>query len=451
MTINRFRPFGPREVAAHGLFDRIPPELRFEFDVVSRVLPFRVNQYVVDELIDWSRVPEDPVYQSLFPHRDMLPRFAFEQVAKAMGDRSDPSALTGIVERVRRSLNPHPAGQTTENVARMGDSPIEGFQHKYRETVLFFPPQAQTCHSFCAYCFRWPQFVGREMRMQAKGVDPLLRYLKENSDVSDLLVTGGDPMVMKAAKLSQYLLPLCGPEYSHVQNIRIGTKSLSFWPHRFVTDSDADDLLRLLESLVSAGKHVAIMAHISHGQEMAPEIFARAVERIRRTGAIIRSQAPILAHINDTAESWAGMWKRQVHLGIVPYYMFVERNTGAFRYFELPLVKTWKVYREAMAQVSGLARTARGPTMSCRPGKIEIQGVTEAAGKRVFVLRFIQARESGWVEQPFFAKYDPKATWYDQLEPAFGERSFFFETSSGRECLKRRSAGVSVLGASMLS
>ena len=142
---------------------------------------------------------------------------------------------------------------------------------------------------------------------------------------------------------------------------------------------------------------------------------------------MIRSQAPVLRHINDDPDVWARLWKTQVRLGIQPYYMFVERDTGARRYFELPLADTWRVYRGASRQVSGLARTARGPVMSTYPGKVEVQGVTEAQGEQVFAMRFLQARNPDWVGRPFFARFDPTATWLDQLRPAFGEARFFFD------------------------
>jgi L-lysine 2,3-aminomutase len=61
-----------------------------------------------------------------------------------------------------------------------------------------------------------------------------------------------------------------------------------------------------------------------------------AIRRLRDTGVVIRSQGPLLNHINADAEVWAKMWREQVRLGIVPYYMFVERDTGAQHYFELP-------------------------------------------------------------------------------------------------------------------
>lgn len=148
---------------------------------------------------------------------------------------------------------------------------------------------------------------------------------------------------------------------------------------------------------------------------------------------MIRSQAPLLAHINDDARVWSRMWDEQVKLGIIPYYMFIERDTGAYRYFEMPIIKTWQIYRDAVSQLSGLARTVRGPTMSCHPGKIEIQGTADIAGERVFVLRFIQARDPSWVQQPFFAKYDQHVTWFDQLKPAFGEGTFFFDRAANNQ------------------
>ncbi len=202
---------------------------------------------------------------------------------------------------------------------------------------------------------------------------------------------------------------------------------MTFWPHRFLGAEDADDLIRLLTQLVEAGKHVALMAHYNHWKELDTEAAQAAIRRVRSTGAVIRAQGPLLAHINDDAAVWAKMWKLQVKLGIVPYYMFAERDTGARAYFEVPLARAWEIYREAMQQVSGLARTARGPSMSASPGKVEIQGVAEVAGEKVFVLRFIQGRNPDWVQRPFFAKYDEEATWLHHLKPAFGEQKWFWE------------------------
>ncbi len=424
-----FRVYTQRDIDRIERLRRLPEETRFEMKVVASVLPFRVNQYVIDQLIDWERVPDDPIFQLTFPQRGMLAPETFDRMAEALRGGADRQTIQALAKELRAELNPHPAGQLQHNIPRdEAGRPIPGLQHKYRETVLFFPSQGQTCHSYCTFCFRWAQFVGdKSLRIATTEAERLHRYLLDHREVTDLLVTGGDPMVMKTRHLRAYLEPLLTPRFDHIQTIRIGTKALTFWPQRFVTDDDADELIALFERVVASGKHLAIMAHYNHWQELRTDIARRAIARLRGTGAEIRSQGPLLAHINDDPDIWARLWQTQVRLGIIPYYMFVERDTGARAWFEVPLARAWEIYRGAMQQVSGLGRTARGPSMSAGPGKVEIQGVTEIQGEKVFVLRFIQGRNPDWVQRPFFARYDDRATWLDQLQPAFGEARFFFE------------------------
>ncbi|MGD8484538.1 MAG: lysine 2,3-aminomutase [Thioalkalispiraceae bacterium] len=431
----RFKVYTERQLDKIEPLKDLPEEQRFEMRVVANVLPFRVNQYVIDELIDWNNIPDDPMFQLTFPQKGMLAEEDFNQMAEVLRSEADKAEIQRVANQIRQRLNPHPAGQQLLNVPMLDDEAVEGVQHKYRETVLFFPSQGQVCHSYCTFCFRWAQFIGdKELRFSAKEADNLHRYLAQHKSISDLLVTGGDPMVMKTKHLVNYLEPLLQPEFDHIQTIRIGTKSLTFWPQRYVSDDDADELVALLARLVQAGKHVALMAHFNHWREMDTDICRAAIQRIKDAGVVIRTQAPLLNHINNDADVWAKMWRQQVRLGLVPYYMFVERDTGAKRYFEIPLARAWQVYRDAMQRVSGLGRTARGPSMSAGPGKVEVQGVTEINGEKVFVLRFIQARNSDWVQRPFFARYDETATWLDQLKPAFGEEKFFFQDEYDAMC-----------------
>lgn len=423
-----FKVYTQRQLDKIQALQHLPEDLRFDMQVVSQVLPFRVNDYVIDELIDWSAVPNDPIFQLTFPQRGMLKPEHFDEVAALLKRDASAAELKEAVDRIRTELNPHPAGQMDMNLPLLNGQPLQGMQHKYAETVLFFPSQGQVCHSYCTFCFRWAQFVGdKELRFSSSEAESLHAYLAEHQEVTDLLLTGGDPMVMKAKHLRMYLEGLMKPELAHVQNIRIGSKSLSFWPYRFVTDDDANEILQLFRELIAAGKHIAFMAHFNHWQEMDTDVCREAVRRIRATGAEIRTQAPLLKHINDDASQWARMWKMQVQQGMIPYYMFVERDTGARHYFEVPLVRAWEIYREAMQQVPGLCRTARGPSMSADPGKVEIQGITEINGEKLFVLRFIQGRKADWVQRPFFARFDEKATWLNHLQPALGEEAFFYE------------------------
>ena len=428
---NRYSP-----ITIHNLHKRIEWEiLGREFkeavQVVAQVLPFRTNSYVTEELIDWRKVPEDPIYQLTFPQRDMLQEEDYQTIERLMRRGASRSEIQAQADEIRWDLNPHPGGQLTHNVPSLKGRPLPGLQHKYKETVLYFPGQGQTCHAYCTYCFRWAQFVGiSDIKFETRETHELVEYLRAHPEVSDVLVTGGDPMIMKTAVLRKYLEPLLSPELESLESIRIGTKAVAYWPQRFVTDHDADDALRLFEEVADSGRHLSIMAHYSHPVELSTPIARQAVRRIRATGAQIRMQAPIIRHVNDNPHDWAEMWREGVKLGMVPYYMFVERDTGPQQYFELPLLEAYQIFRQAYGSVSGLARSVRGPSMSAFPGKVRILGQAQVAGEDVFVLDMLQARDPDWVRRPFFARLDPQASWLDQLEPAFGEEQFFFESEA---------------------
>jgi L-lysine 2,3-aminomutase len=100
------------------------------------------------------------MYQLTFPQPGMLDADALEAVVSLIKQDAPEANVLATARRIQQGLNPHPAGQMELNVPRLGDRPLPGVQHKYRETVLFFPSQGQTCHAYCTYCFRWAQFVG---------------------------------------------------------------------------------------------------------------------------------------------------------------------------------------------------------------------------------------------------------------------------------------------------
>ncbi len=405
----------------------VSPEIIEAIEIVGSVLPFKTNNYVIDNLINWKNVPDDPMFKLTFPQKDMLIPEHYAKMKSVIDSGSDKQTIKKAADEIRLQLNPHPAGQLEHNVPIIEGEKLYGMQHKYRETVLFFPSQGQTCHAYCTFCFRWPQFVGIEdLKFASKEAELLVKYVKDHKEVTDVLFTGGDPLIMKTKNLETYIRPLLDANIEHLKNIRIGSKALAYWPYRFITDDDADDLLNLFEDVKRAGKHLAFMAHFNHPAELEGDAVAEAIKRILRTGAVIRTQSPVLKHINDSAETWAEMIKKQVVLGCIPYYMFIARNTGAQHYFSIPLVEAWNIFRKTYQSVSGICRTLRGPSMSCLPGKVQILGVAEIKDEKVMVFRMIQGRNPDWAARPFFAKYDEKAIWYTDLKPAFGEEKFFF-------------------------
>lgn len=419
--------------ARHNL-DKIPAyqklgkEQIHSIRIVSEVLPFKTNNYVVNELIDWDNYQEDPIYILNFPQKEMLKPSQFNALSEMVEKNTSKADLAKYVHEMRLNLNPHPAGQLEHNVPTLQGKALTGIQHKYRETMLFFPTQGQTCHAYCTFCFRWPQFTGlHELKFAMKQANLVVSYLKENPSITDILITGGDPMVMKVEVLERYISAFLDAGLPQLKTIRIGTKSLSFWPYRYLTDPDSDKLMDLLQKVNDKGIHVALMAHVNHPRELETDAVREAITRIRKTGTTIRSQSPLLKHINDDPAIWTSMWKMQVNLGIIPYYMFVARNTGAQAYFGLSLERAQGIFSDAYQHISGIGRTVRGPSMSAGPGKVRIVGISQVQGEKVFVLEFLQGRNPNWVGQPFFAAFDPKAQWLDDLVPAFGEKEFFYE------------------------
>ncbi len=426
--MSSYKAYTTRNIRKIPQLSALSEQQLHEIEVVSHVLPFKTNNYVVEELIDWENFQDDPMFILNFPQREMLKEKNFNHLSALIKKNAPKDEIDNYVNHIRLRMNPHPAGQMEHNVPSMNGNRLNGIQHKYRETLLFFPSQGQTCHAYCTFCFRWPQFSGMDnMKFGMKQTKLLIDYLKQNKEITDILFTGGDPMVMKASILARYVNAIIQAELPQIKTIRIGTKSLSFWPYRFLTDPDSEELLDVFRSITDAGIHLAIMSHFNHSKELSTHAVARASEKILQTGAQIRTQSPLLRHINNSSEAWAEMWRKQVDLGMIPYYMFIARNTGSHAYFGVNLNESLEIYKNAYQKVSGICRTARGPSMSSGPGKIHITGTATINGEKVYVLNFIQGRVPEWVGQPFFAKYNPDALWIDDLEPAFGEKEFFYE------------------------
>ena len=144
-------------------------EAQFEMEVVGNVLPFKTNNYVVEQLIDWGNIPSDPMYVLTFPQKGMLIPEHYDKMESTLRSGADKKEVQRVANDIRLQLNPHPAGQMELNVPVLKDgTKLYGMQHKYDETCLFFPSQSQTCHAYCSFCFRWPQFVGMDEMKYAK-------------------------------------------------------------------------------------------------------------------------------------------------------------------------------------------------------------------------------------------------------------------------------------------
>ncbi len=400
----------------------LPEDVKKEIDIVSSVIPFKTNNYVTDYLIDWDNYETDPIYTLNFPKREMLTKDQYERVKRASNGNGSDLELKKVIYKIRMEMNPHPAQQMT-NVPILDGEELKGAQHKYRDIILFFPSQGQTCHAHCTFCFRWPQFIkDLDLKFSMNEISKIVEYIRRNEDINEILFTGGDPMVMSPAELSKYIDVLINSGLNNLENIRFGTKSISYWPFTYLPEfsDEAEDMLNLLRRIVDKGFHLSIMAHFNHPNELDNEIVQQAIHNIRQTGAEIRTQSPVIKHINNSSEDWARMWKMQVKLGMVPYYMFIERETGPYDYFSIPLHEVYKIYQEAIKNTGSFAKTVTGPVMSASKGKVQILGITKNPidGKKYFMMQYVRNRDYRMTFSPFFMHYDPKATWVDQLKKA---------------------------------
>jgi len=399
----------------------LPEDVKQEIEIVSRVLPFKANNYVVDYLIDWANYETDPCYILTFPNRHMLPEKNYKEVKHAVVSGKSEAEITRLANRIRMSLNPHPAQQQS-NIPRLDGEPLPGVQHKYEDIVLFFPTQGQTCHANCTFCFRWPQFVkDLDLQFSMKEIDQVAEYIKQHESVHEILFTGGDPMIMSPKTIRKYIDTLFAADLPNLKTIRFGTKSLTWWPFVFLPqyNEEGQEMLDVFKHIVDSGYHLSIMAHFNHYQEMSNEAVAEAVRNIKDTGAEIRTQSPLLRHINSSSDIWAKMWDQQVNMGMVPYYMFIERETGPFEYFQVPLAEAYQIYTDAIRETSSLAKTVTAPSMSAAMGKAQVMGIIENPlnGEKYFRIQYIRHRDKSKSYKPFLMHYDDKATWIDQLKP----------------------------------
>ncbi len=382
---------------------------------VAAVVPFRANDYITEHLIDWAAAPDDPVYRLFFPQPDMLPAKDVHAIARLLA-RGAPHAHIRAAARAARTREV--PGQPA---LELGREPVPGMQHEDPGTVAIFPRQGQASHA--SSWFGWARPAGEPGPGVAAGdMDNIVRYLRGCSEVSSVAISGADPMLMGAAALRRYVEPLLDPALGHIDSIEFATQSLSCWPQRFSGDPGASDTLRLFEQVTAADKTLAVMAWYCHPRELGQPAAVAAAARIRSAGAVIRTRAPLVKTVNDDPRAWAAMWRAQLRLGMIPNDMVVMHDTGPQGYFAVTLAAGVQIFQAAFASVSGLCRTVPGPSMQTAPGRVCVDGVTQIAGQKVFVLHMTAARDPVLVGPRFFARFHPGAVWLSDLEPAFATR-----------------------------
>ena len=256
-----------------------------ELALVSKKFAFRTNDYYLS-LIDWED-PDDPIRRIVMPNAGELNEFGD-------WDASDEASYT---------------------VAR-------GLEHKYPDTGLLLANNV--CGAYCRFCFRKRLFT-QDNDEVANDIDDALRYIRAHPEINNVLLTGGDPLVLSTRRLEAIIRQL--REIDHVKVLRIGTKMPAYNPYRILDDSF---LLDVLAKYVCADKKIYVMTHFNHPRELTKEAL-KGVRSLQAAGVATLNQSPMIRGVNDNAEVIAQLLERLSFNGVVPYYIFLCRPTARQR------------------------------------------------------------------------------------------------------------------------
>jgi len=386
----KFKSYHSKAFKQTVYFEKLPSEEQIVFNALANVFHFKVNNYVLENLIDWENIPDDPIYKLVFPRKEMLPEEDYQKLLQIHNEdkKEELNTFTNSLKlKMFPEINYHESCVPIHN-----GSLVKGAYRVFNTSLALYPsPMVRTCHSYCTYCFRWVAFNDTEMQNSSSYIKPEypIAYLKERPQIQEVVFSGADPLVLKASKIKEYIAPIL--EIDSVKIISITTKSIAWWPYRFTTDTDIDELFDLFKHIKSKGKHLNIIAHFTHVCELENKIVEQAIENIKNTGATIRCQGPLVNGINNTAKDWAELWTKQIELGLIPFYMLMEADHNKESCFRIPLAEAYTIFNEAQKLSSGMARTVRGPVFVNDIYRILLDGITEINGEKYFVLKSLQS------------------------------------------------------------
>jgi KamA family protein len=346
---------------------------------VAKKYVFRSSDYYLD-LIDWND-PADPIRQLIIPR------------AEELDDWGELDACNEAAVTVSH-----------------------GVQHKYADTVLLLCNEV--CGGYCRYCFRKRLFMDDNGEVN-KAVYDGLDYIAEHPEITNVLLTGGDPLLMSTRRLSEIIGRL--REIPHVQIVRIGSKMPAFNPWRILDDPE---LLAMFSRHSTADKRIYVMAHFDHPRELT-EPAIQALDQLIRAGVILTNQCPLIHGINDDPKVLGELFRKLSWIGCPPYYLFQGRPTAGNAPYRVPIVQGWAVFQEAKHMGSGLARRARY-VMSHESGKIEIMAVDE----NYIYLRNHRAKDPALRGRFMIYRRDDEAYWLDDLVPVDLEGGIRFSHDS---------------------
>lgn len=360
----------PKYLTKISQIDQLTADEQDELQEVSKRFAFRSNKYYQD-LIDWDD-PNDPIRRIVVPIKEEL---------ESWGQLDASDEVTYTV--------------------------VPGLEHKYGDTALMLVNDV--CGAYCRFCFRKRLFMNDNDEV-VHDVSKGLEYIREHKEITNVLLSGGDPFILSTERLANILRGL--REISHVRIIRIGTKIPAFSPDRILNDPE---LLEAIRRYSTAERRIYVMAHFNHIRELTDSAI-KGLDLLQRAGAILTNQTPLIRGVNDTPEALLSLLNCLSFIGVPPYYIFQCRPTLGNKAYSVPLEEAFDIFLKAQAHSSGLAKRARF-VMSHATGKIEVVGMTD----EVIVMRYHQAADPNGHGKLLIFKRNPNAHWLDDYEEAASE------------------------------
>ncbi|WP_425374338.1 KamA family radical SAM protein [Mesorhizobium kowhaii] len=290
---------------------------------------------------------------------------------------------------------------TLDTSGELDNTVFPGFQHKYAQTGLVMA--TDRCASYCRYCLR-KRLVGKDSDEIAADFAQIAQYIRDHSEITNVLITGGDPLVLSTAKLDKMLdrlLPI-----PHLDSIRFGTKTLAYQLKRFEDPA----LPALFKRIDEAGKAAVIVTHFDHIGEISVEAEHK-VRSLRDLGVQFLNQTVLLAKVNDDPEILAATFAKCHQMGIRPYYLFQARPVKGASHFQVSLRRGIEIARGINQRLSGIQKTFKY-IMSHHTGKIEVLDL--GADGRIY-MRYHQNKSPEKIGKIFSRPHLEGACWLDDL------------------------------------
>ena len=269
---------------------------------------------------------------------------------------SDPVARQFVPTAAELVAHPE---ELADPIGDGAHSPVTGIVHRYPDRVLLKP--ILHCPVYCRFCFR-RETVGREQAVISQAeLDGALDYIRRRPEVWEVILTGGDPLMLPPARLEHILRAL--DAIAHVAVIRLHTR---------VPIADPDRVSpALLAALAGPGKAVWLAVHVNHANELGPGQRA-ALRALSAAGLPLVSQTVLLAGINDDAATLEALFRALVANRVKPYYLHHPDLAPGTAHFRPPLATGRALVRALRGRLSGLAQPTYVLDIPGGAGKVPI-------------------------------------------------------------------------------